>query len=65
MQLAYYLGASEVILIGFDHNYIVPESAEVEGMAITSTEDDPNHFDPSYFGKGYRSPLYTSDAADE
>jgi hypothetical protein len=54
MQLAYYLGASEVILIGFDHNYIVPESAEVEGMAITSTEDDPNHFDPSYFGKGYR-----------
>ena len=54
LQLAYYLGAKEVYLIGFDHNYIVPETAEVEGNTIMSTSDDPNHFHPDYFGKGYR-----------
>ena len=46
-------------MIGFDHNYIIPESAKVynkrsSGFDIISTEDDPNHFDKSYFGKGYR-----------
>ena len=54
LQLAYYFGASEVILIGFDHHYDIPSDADVRGLAITSNSDDPNHFDPSYFGKGYR-----------
>lgn len=54
MQLAYYFGISELYLLGFDHNYIVPDSVIKSGKRFTSTEDDPNHFDPNYFGKGYR-----------
>jgi len=54
MQLAYYMGIKELYLVGFDHSYTVPKEAEVIGRAITSTSDDPNHFHPDYFGKGYR-----------
>jgi hypothetical protein len=53
MELAYYMGFSEVYLIGFDHNYIIPKSSEVQGVDILSNENDPNHFHPNYFGKGY------------
>ena len=52
LQLAYYLGFSEVYLIGMDFNYNIPESAVVNGNEILSTEDDENHFHPDYFGKG-------------
>jgi hypothetical protein len=54
MQIAFYFGFSEVYLVGFDHNYTIPSSAQIEGYCITSTEDDVNHFSPDYFGKGYR-----------
>lgn len=54
MQLAFYMGFSSVYLVGFDHNYIIPNSANVVGSSITSTEDDPNHFSSEYFGKGKR-----------
>lgn len=54
MQLAYHMGFSDVYLIGFDHNYIIPPDAIVDGNRIESASGDPNHFDPSYFGKGYR-----------
>jgi hypothetical protein len=54
MQLAYYMGISEVYLLGFDHSYTIPEDAKVSGTEILSTSDDPNHFHPDYFGKGYR-----------
>jgi hypothetical protein len=54
MQLAYYMGFSEVYLIGFDHSYDIPDDAEVDKSEILSNSDDPNHFDPNYFGKGYR-----------
>ena len=52
LQLAHYMGFKEVFLIGMDFDYIIPESAIIDGANITSTEDDPNHFDPSYFGAG-------------
>jgi len=52
LQLAYYLGFTEVYLIGMDFSYNIPDSAIVDGGTITSTEDDENHFDGSYFGKG-------------
>ncbi len=52
MQLAYYMGIRTVYMIGMDFNYKVPDY--VEGADITSREDDVNHFDPNYFGKGYR-----------
>ncbi|EKE75365.1 6-hydroxymethylpterin diphosphokinase MptE-like protein [Gallaecimonas xiamenensis] len=52
LQLAHYLGFSEVYLIGMDFNYEIPKSAVVNGKEILSTEDDCNHFHPEYFGKG-------------
>jgi glycosyltransferase involved in cell wall biosynthesis len=53
MQLAYYMGFDQVYLIGFDHEYTIPDSAIVKGADIHSTTEDPNHFHPDYFGKGY------------
>jgi hypothetical protein len=50
------MGFQEVYLIGFDHSYKIPMDAalDTQRKEITSQSDDPNHFDPSYFGKGYR-----------
>ncbi|MDJ0954264.1 MAG: glycosyltransferase [Acidimicrobiia bacterium] len=52
LQLAYYMGFSEVVLIGMDFSYTIPDDAEIDGVNITSMSDDPNHFHPDYFGKG-------------
>jgi hypothetical protein len=52
LQLAFYMGFTEVYLIGMDFSYIIPEKFERKGDIITSTDDDPNHFHPDYFGKG-------------
>ncbi|MEL6977879.1 MAG: glycosyltransferase [Pseudomonadota bacterium] len=54
MQLAFYFGVRDLYLIGFDHHYVVPETTDIDGLAYTSQGADPNHFDPTYFGKGYR-----------
>ena len=54
MQLAYYMGFNEVYLVGFDHSYKIPSDVRIEGNVIQSASEDPNHFDNSYFGKGYR-----------
>jgi hypothetical protein len=51
LQLAYHMGFAEVILIGVDHSFTTPGPAH---QLVTSSGDDPNHFDPSYFGKGVR-----------
>lgn len=51
LQIAFYMGFKEVILIGVDHSY------KFEGQphaAVVSTGDDPNHFNDQYFGKGFR-----------
>jgi glycosyltransferase involved in cell wall biosynthesis len=53
MQMAYYFGFKKVYLIGFDHEYVIPSSAEAKGVNIRSTTDDPNHFHPDYFGKNF------------
>jgi len=60
LQLAVYMGFSEIYLIGCDTSYKVAESVRQEGrkldgvgLLLTSTEDDDNnHFDPRYFGRG-------------
>ena len=59
LQLAYHMGFEEVYMIGFDHSYKIPDSAKITNINehsfdITSTEDDVNHFNKEYFGKGYR-----------
>ena len=51
LQLAYYMGFSQVILIGVDHNFVTKGDAN---QTVTSTGDDPNHFAPNYFGKGFK-----------
>lgn len=55
LQLAAYMGFSEIVLIGCDTSYVVPETVRRDqgGLALTSSrDDDPNHFDPRYFGRG-------------
>lgn len=55
LQVAYHLGLNPIYLIGFDHNYAPPKPEDAqEGVVITSRTDDVNHFDPNYFGPGYR-----------
>ena len=49
MQIAYYMGFKQVILIGVDHSFATQGKAHEK---VTTQETDPNHFDPSYFGKG-------------
>jgi len=51
LQLAFHMGFDQVILVGVDHSSSVPGSANT---TIVSQGDDPNHFDPRYFGKGFR-----------
>ena len=40
-----------MILIGVDHSFTSKGPAH---QLVTSPGDDPNHFDPSYFGEGFR-----------
>lgn len=51
MQLAFYMGFRQVVLIGVDHFYT---TTGTPNTTFTSTGDDPNHFHPGYFGKGFR-----------
>ncbi len=49
MQIAFYMGFHEVILIGVDHSF---STTGTPHKIIESCGDDPNHFAPNYFGKG-------------
>ena len=51
LQLAFHMGFTQVILVGVDHNSNVPGKANT---TIVSQGDDLNHFNPDYFGKGFR-----------
>jgi hypothetical protein len=51
LQLAFHMGFQQVILIGVDHNY---STTGKPNTTITSQGNDPNHFSPAYFGKGFR-----------
>ena len=50
LELAYFMGFKQVILIGVDHNFATKGPA---GQRVISQGDDPNHFSPQYFGKGF------------
>ena len=58
LQLAAYMGFTEIYLIGVDADYKIPEKVKNDQAYDTSVldmdTDDPNHFHPDYFGKGYR-----------
>ena len=59
MQLAVKLGAKRIFLIGCDTEYEIPETAKVldkddnrvDKRIVLDEDNDPNHFDPRYFGK--------------
>ena len=51
MQLAFHMGIREVVLIGVDHSFSAAGSPH---QVVTSSGPDRDHFDPQYFGPGYR-----------
>ena len=51
LQLAYYMGFTEVVLLGVDHYY---GQQQVPNMEIVATGEDTNHFHPDYFSGGTR-----------
>ena len=54
IQILAYLGFKEIYLIGVDMDYKTPDTViKNDNRKWTSTsDDDPNHFDPRYFGEG-------------
>jgi glycosyltransferase involved in cell wall biosynthesis len=62
IQIAFYFGFREIYLIGVDANFVISKNVIQSGrdrfgtgvkLELTSThDDDPNHFDPRYFGAG-------------
>ena len=59
LELAYFMGFSEVLLIGVDHNFT---DRGTGGKAIIANGPDQNHFSNDYFGKGtvWQLPNYES-----
>jgi len=51
LQLAFHMGFQQAILIGVDHNFTTKGKPNT---TVVSQGDDPNHFSPGYFGKGFR-----------
>ena len=63
LQLAYFMGFDQVVLIGVDHNFTTKGQPNT---TITSQGDDRDHFNAAYFGKGFRwqlPDLETSESA--
>jgi hypothetical protein len=63
MQLAFHMGFRQVILIGVDHRF---KDGGPAHKVVTAQGPDMNHFDPSYFGPGFRwqlPDLHTSELA--
>ncbi len=61
LQLAFYMGFKQVILIGVDHSF---STKGKPNTTVVSKGDDPNHFHPGYFGKGFRWQLPDLDTSE-
>lgn len=61
MQLAFYMGFEEVILIGVDHSF---KTEGAPNLTVVSEGDDSDHFAPDYFGKGFRWQLPDLEASE-
>jgi len=61
LQMLMFAGFTTIYLVGVDQNYVIHRSAvPTHGIRVESQhDDDPNHFDPRYFGKGrtYHQPV--------
>lgn len=51
LQLAYYMGFSDVVMIGVDHSFA---SKGEPNSTVTTKEFDANHFSADYFPKGFK-----------
>jgi len=64
LQLAYYMGFKEVIIIGMDHNFV--EKGRPNKTEIRTADKDESHCHPDYFPKGIKwqlPNLYRSEIA--
>ncbi|MGZ6346868.1 MAG: 6-hydroxymethylpterin diphosphokinase MptE-like protein [Anaerolineales bacterium] len=61
LQIAFYMGFEQVVLIGVDHNFASKGEAN---KTVVSQGDDPNHFSTKYFGKGFRWQLPDLDTSE-
>jgi hypothetical protein len=62
LQLAYYFGFSEVILIGVDHYF---KTKGPPNKTVVSQGGDEDHFAADYFGKGFRWQLPDLEASEQ
>ena len=61
LQLAYHMGFQQVVLIGVDHSF---STQGKPNATVVSQGDDPDHFNASYFGKGFRWQLPDLDTSE-
>ena len=52
LQVIYYMGFKEVIIIGMDHNFLTKEKNRPNKTEVRDEAVDVNHFHPNYFPKG-------------
>jgi hypothetical protein len=62
LQLAFHMGFKQAILIGVDHSFAAKGKPN---MTVVSDGDDESHFDPRYFGKGFRWQLPDLDTSEQ
>lgn len=62
LEIAYFMGFSEVVLIGVDHSY--KHEKGHGGKTIVAEGDDQNHFHKDYFGKGVKWQLPNLSASE-
>ncbi|MDB2504033.1 DUF115 domain-containing protein [Gammaproteobacteria bacterium] len=62
MQLAWWMGFDKVGLVGVDHYF---HTKGENDKVVVSQGDDPNHFDPRYFGPGTVWHLPNLDRSEE
>jgi len=61
LQLAYFMGFQEVILIGVDHSF---STQGPPNTTVISGGEDRDHFHSNYFGKGFRWQLPDLEASE-
>ena len=62
LQLAFHMGFEKAILIGVDHSFAAKGKPNT---TVVSDGDDQSHFDPRYFGKGFRWQLPDLDTSEQ
>ena len=62
LQLAFNMGFEKAVLIGVDHTFAAKGKPNT---TVVSRGDDLSHFDPKYFGKGFRWQLPDLDTSEQ